>query len=187
MSEPQTPSETVRVVLLAHEDALAEEIARRVPGKAVCCVRAASGYEAAAELLAGPAGALVVSLRALPRRHLGLPALARRLGVPVVAVGSLPAAASSEDLSGVRLAGEKDIGAILLELPAAGRGVAAAGAQRSRSAADIPSVAPVPQPRGTQQPPPAGRYVPEKAPANDAGAADLLTPDELRALLGDGV
>ncbi len=72
-------------------------------------VRVASGYEAAAELLAAPAAALVVDLRLLGGKHLGLLEIARSLAVEVLAVGALPIGMTADDLSGVRLIARCDL------------------------------------------------------------------------------
>lgn len=83
------------------------------------CVTAASGYEAAAEVLSAPTAALVVDLRIVARGHMGLLDVARRMGTEVLAVGAVPAGLTSEDLSGVRLIARADLPAALSKLAAA--------------------------------------------------------------------
>lgn len=78
--------------------------------------RAPSGYEAAAELLAARAEALVVDLRLLGGKHLRLLEIARTQGVEILAVGSLPIGMTAEDLSGVRLISRRDLGGALAAL-----------------------------------------------------------------------
>jgi hypothetical protein len=83
-----------------------------------------SGYEAAAEILAEPALALVIDLSCLTPPHRKLLRVAREAGVEVFGVGSLPAGMSAEDLSGVRLISTGDLPDLLArtaESPAARR------------------------------------------------------------------
>jgi hypothetical protein len=99
-------SEGPRVVALTLDAALCAEAGGGV-GRVV---RVASPYEAAAELLAAPAAALLIDLRALPVRHLRLLEIARDLSVEVLAFGPLPAGMTSDDLSGVRLLSRQALG-----------------------------------------------------------------------------
>ena len=59
------------------------------------CVRAASGYEAAAEILSAPTAALVVDLRILNRGHIRLLEVARQMDTEVLAVGAVLVAAAA--------------------------------------------------------------------------------------------
>ncbi|MCD6365269.1 MAG: hypothetical protein J7M14_05285 [Planctomycetes bacterium] len=68
-----------------------------------------SAYEAAAEILAGPAVAMIVDLRILSPRNLRLLEIARDLNVELLAVGALPLHMTADDLSGVRLLSRRDI------------------------------------------------------------------------------
>lgn len=79
----------------------------KVPG--VECVRVASAYEAAAEILAASTGVLVVDLRLVRGGHLRLLEIARRMNVEVLAVGTVPPDLTSEDLSGVRMMARADL------------------------------------------------------------------------------
>ena len=72
-----------------------------------------SPYEAAAELIAEPALALVIDLRLMGRRHLRLLRIARERGAEMLAVGAVPAGLSAEDLSGIRLVARADLKAAL--------------------------------------------------------------------------
>jgi hypothetical protein len=107
MDDGRTPSSGGRVVVLSLDVALAavdatDEVSLEV-------VRADSAYEAAAELLAAPTSALVLDLRLLAPRHLRLLEIARSLDVEMLAVGTLPKALSTEDLSRVRLIARRDL------------------------------------------------------------------------------
>lgn len=62
-----------------------------------------SGYEAAAELLAGGAAVLLIDLSRITPVHAPLLGLARRMGASVVAFGSVAAPITGEALSGVRV------------------------------------------------------------------------------------
>lgn len=89
-------SPRVRVVALSRQGSL-----RVVAGlELVTCI---SAYEAAAEILAAPASALVVDLGDLLPRHMGLLDLARRRGLEMFAFGSGQLPLSAEDLNGLRL------------------------------------------------------------------------------------
>lgn len=79
-------------------------------------IAVASPYEAAAELIASPAAALVVDLRLMGPRHLRLLEIARSGGAELLAVGPLPPGMTAEDLSGVRLLARADLPAALLQL-----------------------------------------------------------------------
>jgi hypothetical protein len=72
-------------------------------GPEVQILRAASGYDAAAQLLLGPVSALLVDLSRLTPAHAGLLQLARRLEVPVVAFGAVGGALDGAVLASVRL------------------------------------------------------------------------------------
>ncbi len=131
------------------------------------CVPTPSAYEAAAELLAGPATALVVDLRLLRPAHIRLIEIARRVGAELVGVGPLPAWASSDQLGGMRLVGRGQLSEVLRASSAgkpapSGRAAARPGDQR-------------------------GTYKPQgPAPQGPAaGGEPLLTAEELDALLGD--
>jgi len=90
----------LRVVVLTPENHPLGPQVGHLEGLAV--VRAANPYEAAAELLAGPAAALVVDLRTICPRHAGLFEVARRMQIPVLAHGTVPSQ-MHQALDGVRL------------------------------------------------------------------------------------
>ncbi len=79
-------------------------------------IRVGSGYEAAAELLGGPASALLVDLAMLTERHGSLLKLAAGLDVPVVAFGTISSAIDGTALAGVRLVGAEQAGEVLRSL-----------------------------------------------------------------------
>ena len=115
-------------------------------------VPAASAYEAAAELLAGPAAVLVVDLRLLRPGHARLIEIARQAGAELLGVGPLPAWASSDQLGGMRLVGQ---GQLADALRAAGAGEPAAS--------------------GPQGPPPGGQAGTYEAQGPGARPARLAT------------
>ena len=168
-----TTSEALRVVVLSHDDAIPGELSSPWPAGALECVRVATGYEAAAELLAAPTGALVVDLRAMPSRHLPLLRLARAEGVRVLALGPAPRGPADDDLGGAERVAREDAPFVLrrtLVAPPAGR------AEPSADADERPA---------------AGKYVPDaRTPDKDASPAasseGILTAEELEALLGGG-
>lgn len=84
-------------------------------------IRVSSGYEAAAELLAAPAEAMVVDLGRITPAHAPLLDLANRLDVPVVAFGTVSADLASEQLSRIRLASAERITEVLDEALQLGR------------------------------------------------------------------
>ncbi len=79
-------------------------------------VRVGSGYEAAAELLAEPASALLVDLSMLTVRHKPLLKLAGKLNVPVVAFGTVSSAIDGSALAGIHLVGAEQAGETLRNL-----------------------------------------------------------------------
>jgi hypothetical protein len=120
MSGREPRSGRFRAVILSRDPTVGSLLGRCcAPG--VRLLRVASGYEAAAEILAAPVAALVVDFRAMARPHRKLLDLARRMGVELLGVGRLPTGMSIDDLSCVRLVSRAD-------LPAALDAVAAAAA-----------------------------------------------------------
>ena len=73
------------------------------------CIQADNGYEAAAELLAGPALALVIDLSVLTQTHQKLLHVARHVGAEVLGVGTFPSEFSADDLSGMRLIAREEL------------------------------------------------------------------------------
>jgi len=127
------------------------------------CVRVASAYEAAAELLAGPVEALVIELRLLRTCHLRLIEIARRAGAKVWGVGAAPPWVADGRLSGVQTTSRAELVRTLEAL--AGQGPA--------EAKDGPPKAP-PVVSGV-----------ESRRAGMSEVEPLLTAEELSALLGD--
>lgn len=101
-----------RVVILARDGELAPPNPQTL-GLNVTFVRAEGGYEAAAELLAQPAMALLIDLPCLTPRHRKLLHVARLLKVEVLGVGAFPPGLSAGDLSGMRLISMNDLPATL--------------------------------------------------------------------------
>jgi hypothetical protein len=131
-------------------------------------VRVRSGYEAAAEMLAAPASALVADLARITPAHLPLLDLARKLGLPVVAFGTVMAELTGDHLCALRLVSPPAVGRVLQEV------------------LDIPEGEPEPAP--SQEEPakgPPARAVPASLQARDRAATETLTQAELDALLGD--
>jgi len=79
-------------------------------------VRVGSGYEAAGELLAEPASALLVDLAMLTSGHGPLLKLAAELNVPVVAFGTVTSALDGSVLDGVHLLGAEQVADTLRNL-----------------------------------------------------------------------
>jgi hypothetical protein len=74
-----------------------------------------TGFEAAAELLAEPALALVVDFQALSEDHVKLLDIARELKVELFGVGAFPAGLSTEHLCGMRLVSRSALPNLLQE------------------------------------------------------------------------
>lgn len=79
-------------------------------------VCAGGAYEAAAELLAAPAAALVLDLGLLRERHLGLLRVARQTGAAMLAYGTARAAMDAEQLAGVQLVARAELAERLAKL-----------------------------------------------------------------------
>jgi len=167
-----TSSGPLRVVVFSREPRAVEPDAASLP-PAVELVRVTSGYEAAAEVLAGPVAAVVVDLRALTARHARLVGLARRHGAEVWAVGRLAAETDAEDLSGLRLVSRGDLPAMLSALAPA------------EAPAAEPPAPPAPEPAQARAAEPAsglpadrqaGRYVPASEPPRPKPAATSPAP-----------
>lgn len=112
----QQPS--TRVIVLSPDAACASQESAALSEQGVQVVRVTTAYEAAAELIAEPAVALVVDLRLLGPRHLRLLTIAREGQVEILAVGGLPPGMNSEDLSGVRLVSRADLPGALNKIAA---------------------------------------------------------------------
>jgi hypothetical protein len=195
MAEARANNPVLRVVVLSADApvraALADAAGLRSPQAppGAECVVVQSPYEAAAELVAGPAIALVVDLRLMSPRHLRLLQIGRERNVELLAVGGVPAGLTPEDLSGVRLVARADLKAALERVVAgasarlgagpsaglgAGRAVAlvaeAAGPARAVSAVERPAAGAIERPAaGAVERPVAddGQYVSEEVPPRD--------------------
>jgi len=169
-----------RIVVLSQDSSLAWSTNGR--GIGVVLARTESGYEAAAELLAAPAAALVVDLRLLGGKHLRLLEIARSLGVEVLAVGSLPIGMSAEDLSQVRLIARRDLPRALEALVRSPQGGGVVG--------DSPPEAPArPADRLPESPPADGvRLAPAKVAEDDPDQNRVvLTGEELPVEIGQAL
>ena len=151
----------------------------------VSIVRTASGYEAAVEILKAPTAALAADLACIPSAHVRLLDVAARMDVPVVLFGTVSAAIPQAALQGLRLANQAELAQVLRELltppptPAeAPKPVAPAQSQAAPARlTSAKTPAPVPPPR---------RAIPVPGePKSAARSSEALTPEELRALLGD--
>jgi len=151
-----TFSSGARVVVFSRDPDLgpAESASGASGGWSVLRVR--SAYEAAAELLGAPAVALVIDLRGMSARHVGLLEIARRQGVEMLALGAVPASLSSEDLSGVRLIARADLDGALSRLVGGEPAPA-----RPQPRAEPPAL------QHGVPPADAGRYLPEPPAANE--------------------
>jgi hypothetical protein len=130
MADARANNAVRRVVVLSADAPVRAALAEAAPG--VRCAAVQSAYEAAAELVAGGAAALVVDLRLMSPRHLRLLQIARQRGVELLAVGGIPASLTAEDLSGVRFVARADLRATLERI--------LAGDSASPASAAIPSV-----------------------------------------------
>lgn len=178
MSSSPGSSRAERIVALLPPGASAPEVPDWVE-----VVITASGYEAAAELLAAPAAALVLDLGRITDAHRPLLTLAAGMKIPVVAFGTVRAAMGGERLAGLHLATRASaadvLASVLSEAPGEGGEELAAAdpplvplqAEYRPAEAEAPSAEPEPEPSQAESPPPKpGRP---------------LTDDELKALLGD--
>jgi len=191
-----TYSAGVRVVVLSAEVRRIEAELKDSPA-GLQCVRVATAYEAAAELLAEPAAALVIDLRRLAGRHLRLVQVARQMDVEMLAFGTLPAGMSTEELNGVRLVSRAELPAELerltrLETTAEAPAAGAVKLTPAKKPADQPVCEPTAElpekaPELDEAAPPAAsaekqELQPPKTDLPDTPSG-VLTPEELAALL----
>jgi hypothetical protein len=105
-----------RVVVLAPPSlslSISTDLSAAPPAELVRC---ASGYEAAAELLVDRPAVLVMELSRITAPHVGLLRLAGRLGVPVLACGTICADLGKDVLTHLRLVGAPQLEAALAEM-----------------------------------------------------------------------
>ncbi len=164
MQEGVESSRKPRVIALLPAAVAAPEVADGIE-----LVRVPSGYEAAGELLAAPAAALVVDLGRITPDHAPLLDLARRLELPVIGFGTVSADLSSAQLSRLRLVTPAGVGPALRELLPAAPKAAEAPAPPESAEEQTPSPAPA-------------RLEPCAVPGRSGG----LTQADLDALLEQG-
>jgi len=191
MATEGTFSTAPRVVILSRDLTLARTELEELCSRGMQCLRWSSAYEAAAELLSGTVDALVLDLRMLTGRNTRVLQIARQRHVEVLAVGMLPASVSTENLSGVRLAGMRDLPEILQQI---GTYVPAASPAAPQPPAPEPAEAPEAIQETVEEPPAEAPLEPETPPAEPPAPQDeagddvedlhgILTPEELSALL----
>ena len=194
MATEGTFSTAPRVVILSRDHTLARAELEELCSRGMQCLRWSSAYEVAAELLSGTVDALVLDLRMLTGRNTRVLQIARERGVEVLAVGMLPASVSTENLSGVRLAGMRDLPGILQQLgtyvpiePEEPPTPTSAEPAKPAEAA----VPPVAEPPPVEDPPAeAPPEIPQEPPLDHVKRPEhiedlhgILTPEELSALL----
>ncbi|MBN1553129.1 MAG: hypothetical protein JXA11_00165 [Phycisphaerae bacterium] len=101
-----------RIVILARSGELTIPDPQII-GQNVTFARTEGGYQAAAELLAAPAVAILIDLPCLTPPHRKLLQVARELGVEILGVGAFPVGFSADDLSGMRLISMDDLPSVL--------------------------------------------------------------------------
>ena len=189
---------TARVVVLSL--GAAEICALEIEG--VRFVRAPTPYDAAAEILSAPTAALVVELRLLRGRHLRVLEIARQMDVEVLAVGTVPGGLTSEDLSGVRLTARGDLPEVLFRLtapvrppsptpdeipaPTVARSVfhGQGGVPGEQPVEDLGDESPI-EPSMIPETSPPAQTSSDEHPTKPVSPSDLLTREELSALLED--
>ena len=161
LSEGVSSNPSRRVVALLPASASGPDV-----HPSVDVVRVSSGYEAAAELLAAPASALVVELGCLTQPHVALLEMAQRLDLPVIAFGTISADLTDAHQRQLRLVpsqGLADAVRRTLHIPAAAAPIVVVEDPPDEE----PRVAPASLQSGTRAP------------------TESLTQAELDALLGD--
>ncbi len=173
-----------RVVVLSRDKGFAELQGGAAPANEQI-VRVANGYEAAAEILAEDAAALVIDLGALGGRHLRLLEVAREAGVEMLVVGAIPAGMSSDVLSGARLLGGSDLPAAIERIiggPSEAEDTDRQGPREPKAPTPV-KLAPAKSPPEDRVEAPGAE---QQGPLDMAQQEDaLLTPEELWALLED--
>lgn len=167
----------VRVVALVYPSTRVEEVRPRAEW-----VRAAGAYQAAAEMLAEPAAALVVDLGRITAGHAGLLSLAGRLGVPVIAFGEVSADLGADALGSARLITREGLPEALDRiLPPE----PAQSAESAESTSPEDQAGAAARAEAAEEAPPAAEAAAEpEAPRTPGRPAEMLTQAELDALLG---
>jgi len=172
--------------VVSPDEALARDLSARL-GEQARVAAVSNGYEAAACLLAGGWGVLVVDLRLIRGPHTQLLVLARRRKLAVLGVGALPTGLTADDLAGVTLAGRADLEQFIRAAIGQPAPAPAAVTPSPMSAPAQAPVAPIaaalaPQAPGTPQPAPAGTM----APAVPGPADETTLEDEALLSLLEG-
>ena len=180
-----------KVIILSRDAALASAARGEDSTLRYRCLRVTNPYEAAAELLSEPPLAMVIDLRCLAPGDLPLIEMARRRGLEVLAVGSVPLGISTTDLSGVRLSARGHLSALLEGLAGPLSGGAVGGSDRDAGdSANLSSLARLIRKashtdrEAVKTPAPAPEAKADDKPPGDR-SDELLTKEELAALLGD--
>lgn len=98
-----------RLVIVSRDNALVRMTCQYAAGDDILCICAANCYEAAALVLSEHSQGLLLDLRCLSRKHIGLLEIARQTGVRVFGIGQLPHGVSTSDLSGLTLIARHDL------------------------------------------------------------------------------
>lgn len=185
MQDRSQEAHPARVVALVGETPVPGLGEGELCAEGVRVVRVGGAYEAAAELLAAPAAALVVDLRLLLPRHVRLLEVARGLEAAILAVGVVPAGLDAETLRGVTFLSPG-------ELPEA---MGRAAELRERAGVALRPAGERPATHAAPEPAEAGQFRPEPAESQPAEApnpgpdgdpprpGNVLTPEEISALL----
>lgn len=199
-----------KVIVLSRDASFARTAQGEHSTSQYYCLRVTSPYEAAAELLIESPVAIVVDLRCLTPGDLPLIEMARQKSLEILAIGSTPLGVTTTDLSGVRLAAREHVAEMLAQLtltplldgstPEAVKSASGEGPELSSLAQWIrkaplgernpaPVQTDVEAPKPADEPPKTPEPEPEPQPrAEDKPAVhpnDLLTREELAALLED--
>ncbi len=167
-------------------------------------IYARSGYEAAAEILAAPAAAIVLKLEILSKRHVGLLNIARRMGLEIIGVGASSGEISlgAEELSRVRLISISDLGEEIERIVSQQDQTSDTGKEeyiprrqtspQPRQESSPGEEAPAAEQTEPELPPAAVDEPPQKTPRGEPGhneqrrsAHGILTSEEISALLKD--
>ena len=170
MSGTDAAFSTRRVVALLPSVSAAETLPERLFRRLEVVV-VTGCYEAAAEILAEPALALVLDLRAFRAGHGRLLEIARQMGLDIFAVGAV-SRIDTEQLSGIKLVGRKDLTGELVRL--LGGDDPEVLRQGDRQVSGTP-----PQSRANVEPGPEGHALDDPAVADDLeGAAEAADDPE---------